>query len=233
MAMGETRSLVQMSGVPGSGKSTLAEQLVRHRRLVRLDHDVVKSSIMAAGIAFDTAGRISYTVLYATADALLTQGFGVVIDSPCFYDEVLAQGQALAERHAVAYRYIECVTEDLDLLDRRLRTRTRRPSQRPAMDDADLFRGWIAGMKRPAAFLRLDTTRSLDDCVADALSYIDSAGVALGPGRPQPPGDGDAYAPADVDRPSHAAIAGQQPRRDDHMTGEDRRHEIRRPPVNE
>lgn len=161
--------LVQLSGAPGSGKSTLARELVRRLRLVALDHDVTKSALLAHR-PFDAAGAESYAVLLALADDLLAQGHNVVIDSPCLYETLLASGQALATRHAVAYRYIECVAS-LELLDQRLRTRAARPSQLRHVDEP-LFQNWIADMKRPPAYLRLDTTRPLDTCVTEALAYL-------------------------------------------------------------
>ncbi|TCM48999.1 hypothetical protein EV648_103267 [Kribbella sp. VKM Ac-2568] len=85
--------------------------------------------------AFTIARVASCSVLKAIADDVLAQGLGVVIDSPCFYDELLAAGQALAAKHGVAYRYIECVTEDIGLLDTRLRSRPALRSQRPSVDE--------------------------------------------------------------------------------------------------
>ena len=115
--------LVQMSGAPGSGKSTIARALARERGLVIIDHDVVKDAQLGAGLPFAQAGKLSYAVLLALAEDLLGQGHQVVIDSPCFYDELLEGGQAVAARTGAAYRYIECVTDDLDVLDQRLRSR--------------------------------------------------------------------------------------------------------------
>ena len=118
--------LVQMSGAPGSGKSTIARRLAHERGLVILYHDVVKAAQLAAGLPFAQAGRLSYAVLLGLAEDLLRQGHRVVIDSPCFYDELLDCGQSIAARAGVAYRYIECVTDDLEVLDRRLRAHPRR-----------------------------------------------------------------------------------------------------------
>lgn len=185
--------VVQMSGAPGAGKTTIARELVRHRRLVAIDRDVVLTALLeSANLENDgvlaSARVASYSVLKALADDVLAQGLGVIIDSPCFYDELLAAGQALAARHRAAYRYIECVTEDIGLLDARLRSRPTLRSQRPSVEappidlDADrergsahLFADWIANMKRPDAYLRLDTTQPLDECVAEALAFLDSA----------------------------------------------------------
>jgi predicted kinase len=147
---------------------------------------VVKTALLQAGISFDLAGAASYETILALAGELLGLARSVIIDSPCLYDELLAAGQNLAERHQASYRYIECVADDLHLLDRRLRARQPMRSQRPSVaaspaDAADdggdttvLFQDWIRHMKRPTAgYLRLDTTKSVDACVRDAIVFID------------------------------------------------------------
>jgi predicted kinase len=183
-------AVVQMSGVPGAGKTTIARELVRRRRLVALDRDVVLSAMMDSGDPGDgafTAARVaSYNVVKAMADDVLAQGLGVIIDSPCFYDELLHAGQAIAAKHGVPYRYIECVANDIGLLDTRLRSRSTLRSQRPSVEappidlpaagerpGSVLFADGIANMKRPDTYLRLDTTQPLADCVTQALAYLD------------------------------------------------------------
>jgi adenylate kinase family enzyme len=174
-----------MSGAPGSGKTTLAHAIARHISAVVIDHDVTKSALLDADVPIALAGRASYQVLDAVARHLLRQGHTVVFDSPCFYTELLERGQRLAQEAQVPYRYIECVVEDLDELDRRLRTRPRLPSQltgvyvRPSEGSGKIqsgeaiFRDWITNMKRPATnYLVLDTTLPLDVCLKTALAYI-------------------------------------------------------------
>jgi predicted kinase len=185
---GAGRLLIQMSGAPGSGKTTIAGAIVSHYGAVAVNHDVVKSALLAAGRGFKDAGRASYQVMLALVGELVVQGHHVVMDSPCYYDELLAAGQRLAGRHGLRYRYVECVTEDIALLDRRLRSRAPLRSQRQSVDTppvdlpADLgatgtalFEDWVAHMKRPeSGCLRLDTTRPLDECIRVVRAFLDA-----------------------------------------------------------
>lgn len=177
--------LVQMSGVPGAGKSTVARGVGRCLGFAVLDHDVVLTALLDAGVSIGQAGKASYETVRALADDSLGMGRSVIIDSPCRYDEILVVGQAIAERHQASYRYIECVADDIPLLDRRLRGRQTMRSQRPSVaapprdapdqdiDGTPMFRNATHETKRPATgYLRLDTTRPAETCVRDAIDYI-------------------------------------------------------------
>lgn len=179
------RVFVQMSGAPGAGKTTIAHAVAQRIGAVVIDHDVTKSALLRADVPVATAGYASYRVLDAVARHLLYQGFSVIFDSPCFYVELLNRGQQLAEEAGVIYRYVECVLTDLDELDRRLRTRTRLPSQVAGVYepptagsgklqiDATIFQDWIMNMKRPEnGHLTLDTARPLALCIEQAVAYI-------------------------------------------------------------
>ena len=174
-----------MSGAPGSGKTTLARALAPAVDAVVLDHDVTKSALLEAGIEPPDAGRASYLLLGALAADLLGQGRSVILDSPCLYDELLERGQRLAREADAAYRYIECVVEDLDELDRRLRCRTPLPSQLRGVHGSpppgtgkgragdEVFLAWIRGMKRPETpYLVVDGMQPLARCVKRALAYL-------------------------------------------------------------
>jgi predicted kinase len=218
--------LVQMSGVPGSGKSTLARLVSRGAGAVILDHDVIKSALIDGGLpaghgdprtdpeglgrSVAGAGQAAYEVAFALAAGLLAGQTSVVLDSPCYYDGLLRRGQRLAGRSGATYRYVECVTDDLTEVERRLRDRPPLPSQcaglaaagGPADDMSgeevsgqelsgqelsgeelsgqvlsgeELFRCWIAGMRRPAnGGLRVDTGRPPAICAAEVLAYLES-----------------------------------------------------------
>lgn len=179
------QTFIQMSGAPGSGKTTIAHAVAKTIGAVVIDHDITKSALLAVNIPVALVGRASYQVLNALAGHLLQQGHSVIFDSPCFYTELLHRGQTLAADYDADYRYIECVLQDLDELDRRLQTRVRQPSQVAGVytpptpgsgktqNGTALFRDWIANMKRPADdYLTLDTAQPLEQCVAQALRYL-------------------------------------------------------------
>ena len=178
--------LVQMSGVPGAGKTTVARAIGRRTGAAVLDHDILKSALLESGVPWAAAGPASYRALRALARSLLDGGVGVVLDSPCFYQELLDAGLRLAEETGACYRYVECVTEDLAELSRRLRGRAPLRSQRVDLGVAsadlaggetvpgeELFRDWIRNMKRPPhSYLRVDTSRPLADCLPAVFAFL-------------------------------------------------------------
>jgi predicted kinase len=176
---------VQMSGVPGAGKTTVARAIAPSIDAIVIDHDVTKSALLSANVPVSLAGYASYMVLDALARHLLQQGQSVIFDSPCFYEELLTRGQQLAEEAGATYRYIECVAHDLDELDQRLRTRQRLPSQLAGVHvpptegsgksnvDADVFRDWMANMKRPqGTYLVLNTLHPLETYLTEVIRYV-------------------------------------------------------------
>jgi predicted kinase len=177
---------IQMSGAPGAGKSTVAAAIAAQTGAVILDHDITKSALLDADVPVSLAGKGSYQVLGVLAQHLLRQGHSVIHDSPCFYSDLLERGRRLAREANARYFYIECVIDDLDELDRRLRTRSRLQSQvagvwaKPtygsgkARIDEAVFRDWIANMKRPGkGYLVLDTSHPLNACIEKAMAYLE------------------------------------------------------------
>lgn len=176
---------IQMSGAPGAGKTTIAHAVAPHIGAVIIDHDITKSALLDADVPESIAGRASYLVLGAITQHLLSQGHNVILDSPCFYEDLLRRGQSLAQEANAKYLYIECVLNDLSELDRRLRARSRHrsqvsgiggiPTEGSGKNDTDesVFRDWIANMKRPERdYLVLDTGRPVEVCFAEAIEYV-------------------------------------------------------------
>jgi predicted kinase len=169
---------IQMSGAPGSGKSTMAKLLRESIGGAVIDHDVIRSSLLEDNdLPFDEAAKTAYRLQWVFADQVAQQGLNVIMDSTCNFQEVLDQGSALAERHGLAYWYVECRVEDIDLLDTRLRTRTPMKSQRAGVgkppeaasvarqgeDSRAQFRKWIDSPCRPARnVIIVDSTNCLE-----------------------------------------------------------------------
>ncbi len=181
-----TQYLIQMSGVPGSGKSTIARGIAGDLKAIVLDHDDTKSAILSTGIENNLSGMASYEVIKVFVEQFVSQGFTVIIDSPCLYSELLDFGQTVANRYQVRYRYIECRLDDLEELNDRLENRSSKTSQAktlntsilvhgkpPAREARDVFVEWAEDMKRPDLdFLVIDSSEPPNVCISQALGYV-------------------------------------------------------------
>ena len=121
--------LVQLSGVPGSGKSTIARSVAGATGFVVVDTDVLKSSIIDSGVTIAAAGPVTYAAALALAEDLLEQGRGVLLDSPCRYQDLLDSGRQIAHADGVRYAFIELWVQDWSAVMARLDARSPRPSQ--------------------------------------------------------------------------------------------------------
>jgi predicted kinase len=186
-----TQFLLQMSGVPGSGKSTIAQHVGARYGAIVVDLDVVRTAVLDGGVPVEDSGRIAYPVVYALTRSFLDQGFSVVIDSPCQYEEIIATGRQIADERGVAYRYVECRTDDLTVIDHRLRARNPMRSQRrgvgvPPVDlgQADStgeqeFRGWLQATKRPTqGSLQVDAAKPVNLILDEVEAYLELDQVA-------------------------------------------------------
>ena len=91
-----------------------------------------------------------------------------MLDSPSFWETIPAKGAAIAAERMVPYHFIECFCPDREELARRLRERTRLRSN-PGEEALDQPSDTITP---PGAYLRVDTTQSIDRCLAVALEYL-------------------------------------------------------------
>ncbi|MEV4267619.1 ATP-binding protein [Kribbella sp. NPDC049584] len=177
--------LLQMSGLPGSGKSTIARHVGSRYGAAVVDLDVIRSAVLDGGVSIEASGRVAYPVMYEQTRSLLAQGFSVVIDSPCGYDEIVATGRAMADERGVAYKYVELVTDDLALIDGRLKARVPLRSQRRAiglhaidagdtdLDGDQLFQTWLQRTKRPPEdYLQVDAANPIALILTELDTYL-------------------------------------------------------------
>ncbi len=181
------QKVVQMHGEPGSGKSAMARALGARLGAVVIDKDVIKAGLLRVGIAEQQAAAGAYEVYFAQASAFVAAGHSAVLDNPVFWGSVERHWLEIAGLAGSPAILVECVCPDRTEL-------VRRPAMREALESQprqlDLLRrpGSAATTYQPR--LTLDTTRSLDELVDEALAYIEHL-------TPQPPLH-------DVERGSHA-----------------------------
>ena len=169
---------VQMPGFPGSGKSTLARQISRRTGAVVIDHDITKSallnSIKKIPVNPKLAGKIGYDIDWAYVDFYLSQGHHVILDSPCLYTEMVEKGTHLCAKYGAKYKYVECVLDDFDETNNRLRNRESKISQIKEIQSEEAFQSTIKNSKKPQGHncLTVDTSRPVDHYIQDVLNYI-------------------------------------------------------------
>lgn len=162
--------VIQMHGEPGSGKSTLARAIASRLDLVVLDKDLVKSGLLASGIAEELAAPATYEAHFRLAEDFLRQERSIVLDSPCYWPEVERRGRELASTVSGRYVMIETVCPDREELARRLADRTRLESQPVAP-----FVGKLpTGASEPdGQRIVCDTRRALPELVDDLLELLE------------------------------------------------------------
>lgn len=168
---------LQMSGFPGSGKSTLSREIARRLDVVIVDHDVTKTALLESTSQHSLdgvlAGKLAYDIDWALVEFHLSLGRNVILDSPCLYDVMIERGLTIASNSGATYRYVECVIDDIDEINRRLRERDRKLSQIKSVSPEDFHRT-VAGSKKPVHMhtLTIDTNRPLVTYISDVTAYL-------------------------------------------------------------
>ena len=169
---------LQMSGFPGSGKSTLAREVSRELKAVIVDHDVVKSALIESmaehQINPSDSGKISYSIDWSLVDFYLSQGFPVILDSPCLYSEMIEKGLALCKKHMVKYKYVECIARDIHVVNRRVQDWDKMTSQITVISLEESFYKTIQNSAKPESIpiLQINTLLPLEEYLAEVISYV-------------------------------------------------------------
>ena len=169
---------LQMSGFPGSGKSTLAREISTALKAVIVDHDIVKSALLESmaehQIHSSISGKIGYSIDWSLVDFYLSQGFPVILDSPCLYSEMIDKGLALSKKHKVKYKYVECIAKDIHEVNKRLTERDKMKSQIAVISSEEAFYKTIDNSARPKdmPILQINTLRPLEEYIAEVINYV-------------------------------------------------------------
>lgn len=168
---------LQMSGYPGSGKSSLARSIAKRTTAVILDHDIVKSSLMeslGASVGFKEVGKISYDVEWALIDFHLSQGLNVILDSPCLYSELVEKGLNVTQKYNAKYKYVECLLNDYDEINNRLRNREKMISQIEKVPSEEALLYTIKKAQKPAnvRIHIVDSSKPMDTYIKSVIEYL-------------------------------------------------------------
>lgn len=168
---------LQMSGFPGSGKSTLSREIARRLDAVIVDHDVTKTALLESTAQYSLdpalAGTVAYDLDWALVEFHLSLGRNVILDSPCLYDVMIDRGLAMTANSGATYRYVECLVDDVDEINRRLRERDRKLSQIGSVSPEDFYRTVAASKKPPNMHtLTINTNRPLEAYFPDVIAYL-------------------------------------------------------------
>lgn len=161
-----------MAGMPGAGKTTLALALGRSLGWPVIDKDTLKSPMLLKGISNDFAGPASYALMLELADDLLArQHLSAILDSPGRFPFVLDRVRAIAAQTSASLKIIRCVASR-ELRAQRMIERVARPSQWAANIDLPSEQEQAMFTHLPPDALIVDTSRPLEQCVAETLAYI-------------------------------------------------------------
>ena len=175
--------LVLIGGLPGTGKSTLAAALADRLPVVVLRTDELRAGHAEQGGAYGqgryapTAVAENYRVLLDQAAPLLRSGESVVLDGSWSRNDLRSLAAELARETLSDLVELHCVAPT-SITNARIAERARRgddPSEATPMVAeamAASFDAW------PAASI-VDTSRSLDEAVAEALRALGATAPPL------------------------------------------------------
>ena len=165
--------LLQMAGFPGSGKSTLATEITKYTNSIIIDRDVIKSSMLNAGIQDPLLTDTSYMIVFDLAEHYLSKGISVIIDTSCYLEETLKKGLKLCKRYNCQYKYIECRVDDYEHIERRVRGRKALASQlrEPTIEKYENLLGKSIKPEDLDTII-VNTTSEEDYIMEDILAYL-------------------------------------------------------------
>ena len=165
--------LLQMAGFPGSGKSTMASKIEKHTDSIVIDRDVIKTSLLDAGIKDPLLTELSYKVSFDLVEYYLGKGRSVIIDTSCYLEETLKKGLKLSEKYGVKYKYIECKVDSYEEIESRIKNRRNLSSQLKQVT-IEKYKEALGKSLKPKNMdsLIINTTRQEDYNMEEVLDYL-------------------------------------------------------------
>lgn len=182
--------LIAVAGGIASGKSTLAERLGEELSAPVVDADRTRKHMLglaptAHGSSETNAWQGAYDPRFSDlvyeevlrrADAVLASGRPVVVDASFRTKKAREAAERLASAHNVPFRLLECVAPT-DVCRQRLVARDRKTSVSDATPG--IYEAFVAGYEPicelpPTEHVRIDTTRAIDDTLAQVRREIET-----------------------------------------------------------
>jgi predicted kinase len=167
--------VIVMAGLPATGKSEVAERLAGRLRTPLFSVDPIEAAMLRAGLVrgFET-GLAAYLVVEALVDAQLRLGLDAIVDAVNAEEPAKQIWRALARKHGVTLRVIECRCSDEALHHARLAGRRRRALvgfSEPTWDEVQRRRLAYTPWREPV--LALDAASPLDSNVSQAVTWLE------------------------------------------------------------
>ncbi len=81
------------------------------------------------GLSNEISSKLAYDMMFDLGKFYLEQGRSIVLDTPCYYDEIIENGMKLSETYDAEYKYLDCLVEDFEIIDERITLRKNMTSQ--------------------------------------------------------------------------------------------------------
>lgn len=167
-----TPQLIVFSGLPGTGKSTLARATARSLGCPAFCKDELHAALLRSGLNYDRAGWMSHQLLTLLAQNQLRLGQSTVIDAMTPYQNVRDDWADVARREGAEFKAVECTCSDPELHRARV-------GQRGVTIPGWRAVGWDDVLEAATRYepwggdhLTVDTTRPLQETLADVLQYL-------------------------------------------------------------
>ncbi len=167
--------LVALKGFAGSGKSTLGRALGRELGWPVIDKDDIKDVLDGHT---PEANRLSYDIMLNVARRQLLQGTSVICDSPLNFRTLYEAAERVASETGALLVVIECCCPDEDVWSERINARKSLGLPSHHQTDWGSFQEYRQRVLPQTSYpitsphLALETTRPLEELVAEALAWL-------------------------------------------------------------